>query len=451
MKFQYNRLAMFALCFAADTANAQTVPTDLALTDVCSGCPAFTTPLGIHQATGLNSLYFVNEQGGSLKILDPTNTTVTTLLNFGTGGTAPPGGFTSGGERGLLGLAFHPQFASNRFLFLSYTDGNGDTMLARYTLSSVSPPTVDVSSRLVILRVDQDFSNHNGGHITFGPDGFLYMGLGDGGSGNDPCNRGQTIVPSELNNAGTCTVDANFTSSGGNANSRALLGSMLRLDIDATTAAGSNELCAANANGSANYAIPANSPFAGSALVAGACDEIVYYGLRNPWRFNFDRQTGDLVIADVGQGAREEVSFRPNALLATAANFGWSCREGFVAALGVCRAGDTVVSPVLDYNRNAGSSITGGYVYRGPIAQMRGVYFFADFSTSRVWTAVQTAPGVFNNQPNDANALLTAPDNVSSFGEDLLGNVYIVGYGAGRIVRLTSASSDGVILQNGFE
>ena len=439
------------LLFASLQVSAQTIPADLALTDVCTACPAFVSPLGIHQAPGLSALYFVNEQGGSLKILDPANTAVTTLVNFGTGGTAPPGGFTSGGERGLLGLVFHPQFASNRFMFLSYTDGNGDTMLVRYTLSSVSPPTLDVSSRRVILRVDQDFSNHNGGHIAFGPDGFLYLGLGDGGSSNDPCNRGQTIVPNELNNTGSCAVDTNFTGSGGNANSRALLGSMLRLDINGTTAAGTNELCAANADGSANYAIPANSPFVGSALVTGACDEILHYGLRNPWRFSFDRQTGDLVIGDVGQSAREEVSFRPNALFNTAANFGWSCREGFLAALGVCRAGDTLVGPILDYNRSAGSSITGGYVYRGPISEMRGVYFFADFSTSRVWTAVQTAPGIFNNQPNDANALFTAPDNVSSFGEDLLGNVYIVGYGAGRIVRLTSASGVDIIFRNGFE
>jgi hypothetical protein len=451
--FNRKTIAAVALLGSSASALAQTIPADLALTNFCTGCPAFTTPLGIYQNSA-SPLYFVNEQGGALKVADATAGTVTTILNFGTGGTAPPGGFTSGGERGLLGFAFHPQFASNSYIFLSYTDGAGDTMIARYTMSALSPATIDLTTRRVILRVDQDFANHNGGHIAFGPDGFLYIGLGDGGSGNDPCNRGQTITPSEIISTGQCAVDAAFTNSGGNANSRALLGAMLRIDVDGTTPDGANELCASGANGGANYAIPASNPFAGSAGFPGACDEIVHLGLRNPWRFSFDRSTGDLLIGDVGQGAREEISFRSNAQMSVAANFGWGCREGFISGpLATCRAGFLPVDPVLDYNRNAGSSITGGYVYRGPITQMRGVYFFADFNTSRIWTATQTAPGVFGNQPTDTNALRTAPSNVSSFGEDAVGNVYVVGYSNGIIYRLTSASgvNPDIILQDGFE
>ena len=432
---------------------AQTVPGDLALTDICGTCAALSNPMGLNQPDGV-SLYFVHEHTGRLKVIDENAATVTTILNFGSGGTTPPGGFSIPGsandERGFLGVAFHPMYASNRFMFVSYTDGNSDTMIARYTLSAATPPVVDLNSRVEILRVDQDFSNHNGGHIAFGPDGYLYIGMGDGGSANDPCNRAQSLTPADLNNAGSCEVDSNFVNSGGNADSRALLGSILRIDVDATTAAGSNELCAANADGSANYAIPGDNPFAGSAGVSGACDEILHLGIRNPWRFSFDRQTGDLLIADVGQNAREEVNFRAFGA-ATAVNFGWDCREGFIAAGGTCRVGDVLTDPVLDYSHTHGFSITGGFVYRGPIAQMRGVYFYADFGTSRIWTATQTSPGVFGPQPNCSNNWAVAPSNVSSFGEDNLGNVYVMGYFNGRIYRLTSASAGDNIFADQFE
>lgn len=440
--------------FCGSAALAQTLPPDLTLTDVCPGCASFSNPMGFQQAEGLD-LFFVHERGGAVKVLDADAQSISTILNFGSGGTAPPGGFhipgSSGDERGLLGMAFHPLFMSNRFMYLSYSDGNDDTMIVRYTLTTDSPPQVDLPSRRVILRADQDFSNHNGGHIAFGPDGYFYIGLGDGGSGNDPCNRGQSITPGELDGTGSCAADASFTGSGGNADSRALLGSVLRIDVDADTPAGSNQLCAANADGSANYAIPTDNPYAGNAGVANACDEILHWGIRNPWRFSFDSETGDLYIGDVGQSAREEVSFRSFATLTTAANFGWSCREGFIAAGGTCRTGSTPVDPILDYNRTAGFSITGGYVYRGPIAQMRGVYFYADFGFSRIWTATQTSPGVFGPQPNSGNAWTTAPSNVSSFGEDAAGNLYVVGFGNGRIYQLTSASSGDDLFEDGFE
>ncbi|MCB1642810.1 MAG: PQQ-dependent sugar dehydrogenase, partial [Xanthomonadales bacterium] len=384
----------------SSAAVAQTVPPDLMLTDFCPSCPNFTTPLGIQQA-GTSGLYFVHEQGGALKAANTKTNTVSTIVNFNNGsGTPPPGGFSSGGERGLLGVAFHPLFDSNGFVYLSYNDGDGDTMLARYTLSAANPPQINLGSRLEILAVDQDFSNHNGGHIAFGPDGYLYVGLGDGGDSNDPCQRAQTLTPAEIVNSGSgCPADGSF---GGNPNSRALLGSLLRIDVDATTPVGANQLCAANSDGSANYAIPADNPFAGNAGVANACDEILHYGIRNPWRFSFDRETGDLLIGDVGQGAREEISFKAFGAI-SATNFGWDCREGFIAASGSCRAGDTLVDPVMDYPRNAGTSTTGGYVYRGPISPLRGVYFFADFNSRRVWTATQTAPGVFGPQPTNTN------------------------------------------------
>lgn len=442
--------ASLMLAAHAAPVQAQSVPADLAFSDICPTCPAFTTPLGIQQADGL-PLYFVHEQGGRIAIFDAAARTISTLLNFGSGGTAPPGGFVSGGEQGLLGLAFHPQFAANRFMFVSYSDGSGDTMVARYTLGGAAAPTVDLASRRVILRIDQDFSNHNGGHIAFGPDGYLYIGTGDGGSSNDPCNRAQSITPGDLLLTGSCTVDTGFVNSGGNPNSLALLGSMLRIDIDGETPAGSNELCASSTGGSANYAIPADNPFAGSSGVVGACDEILDFGLRNPWRFSFDSLTGDLVIGDVGQGAREEVSLRSFGAIGGAINFGWDCREGFIAASGTCRPGSTPIDPILDYGRTAGSSITGGFVYRGPIRGMGGVYFFADFNSRRVWTATETSPGVYGPQPTSTNQWALAPSNVSSFGEDARGDVYVVGYSNGRIYRLTSVSQGPVVFVNGFE
>ena len=443
-------LPLSLLLTAAAPARAQTVPADLAFTDICPSCSNFSTPLGIQQADGL-PLLFVHEQGGRVAFFNPDTLAIQTLLNFGSGGSTPPGGFVSGGEQGLLGLAFHPQFASNRFMFLSYSDGSGDTMIARYTLGGGATPTVDLGTRQVILRVDQDFSNHNGGHIAFGADGYLYIGLGDGGSANDPCNRAQTLTPGERVLTGSCTVDSSFTNSGGNANSLALLGSILRIDVDGQTPAGSNGLCASNADGSANYAIPADNPFAGNSGVAGACDEILDFGIRNPWRFSFDRLTGDLLIGDVGQNAREEVSLRAFGAISGAINFGWDCREGFIGASGTCRAGSTPVDPILDYARAAGSSITGGFVYRGPIGQMNGVYFFADFNSRRVWTATETAPGVYGPQPTSSNQWTLAPSNVSSFGEDALGNVYVVGYSNGRIYRLTSESAGSEVFRDGFE
>ncbi len=446
MKSLLRTLIIAAL--GSTTAFAQTVPPDLMLTDFCPSCASFSSPLFIQQADG-SSLYFVHEQGGAFKAVDADTGTITTIVSLGSAGL--PGGFSSGGERGLLGVAFHPLFMSNRLVFFSYSDGDGDTMLARYTLSNDNPPQINLGSRLEILAVDQDFSNHNGGHIAFGPDGYLYFALGDGGDSNDPCQRAQTLTPSEIVNTGTgCSPDASF---GGNPNSRALLGKMLRLDIDATTPAGSNQLCAANGDGSANYAIPTDNPFAGNAGVANACDEIAYYGLRNSWRFSFDRETGDLLIGDVGQGSREEIDFLPFAQLSTATNFGWDCREGFIGAGGTCRAGDTLVNPVMDYTTSlsVGRSVTGGYVYRGPITPLRGVYFFGDYLSARIWTATQTSPGVFGPQPTGANSWMVSESNVSSFGEDLAGNVYVVGYGNGRIYRLTSESFGDSVFENGFE
>ncbi len=451
---------------AASCVGAQSVPADLQLTSVCPTCDLMGTVLIVrHAGDGSNRLFIGNQAGRIRVYTGGSNYESGSFLDFSSAtGTAPPDGLTfpgTFGESGLLGLAFHPSFATNRMLFVNYTNGNGDTVVARYQTQVGNPNVVDTSSRTVILRVDQDFANHNGGNLLFGPDGFLYIGMGDGGSGNDPCNRAQSLTPSDVatnepNNA-ACVVDANFVSGGGNADSRALLGKILRINVDTTTpASASNELCGDNADGSANYAIPAGNPFAGASGVAGACDEILDYGIRNPWRFSFDRVLGDLWIGDVGQSTREEISLRRRGDVG-AINFGWDCREGFTVPqnnVGVCRPGDSLRDPVADYNRNAGQSVTGGYRYRGLIRQMDGVYLFADYLTSRVWAITETSPGVFGPAPTNANQVLIAPALVATFGEDEAGDLYVGGgNNNGRFYRFTSATAGlpQVVLANGFE
>ncbi len=444
-----------ALCASIPTF-AQTPPGDLALTDICPSCGALNSPLAVRHAGDGSGRLFIGEQNGSVRVFQGGTYLATPFLTFIGTSNVPPGGFTSGGERGLLGIAFHPNFATNRFFFVNYTDGQGDTVVARYQTQAANPNAIDTSTRTVIIRVDQDFANHNGGNILFGPDGFLYIGMGDGGSGNDPCNRAQSLTPADLvpnESTTSCPVDTPFTASGGNADSRALLGKMLRLNVDATTPASlPNELCADNGDGSANYAIPTSNPFAGAAGVSGACDEVLDYGLRNPWRFSFDRVTGDLFIGDVGQNAVEEVSFRAAGPVTGAINFGWDCREGLGMPGGVCRPGDVLTPPILSYPQSGiGQSITGGYRYRGAIPGLVGIYMFADYVSRRIWFVTETSPGVWGPQPTGSNHWALAASNVLTFGESQDGALY-VGAANGRVYRFTSATElTDLIMANGFE
>lgn len=416
-------------------------------------------PLIVRHAGDGSGRLFVVEQIGNIRVFSNGTYLATPFLTFLGAGNAPPGGFVSvggtGDERGLLGLAFHPNFAQNRYLYINYNDTPGDTVVARYQTSASNPNVVDVSTRTVILRVDQDFSNHNGGNILFGPDGYLYIGMGDGGSGNDPCNRAQSLTPSDVSaNDGTssCPADPTFVNSGGNPDSRALLGKFLRINVDATTPANAgNELCADNSDGSANYAIPADNPYLGSNRLTGACDEILHYGIRNPWRFSFDKLTGDLFIGDVGQSAQEEISYRAAGGPVEPINFGWDCREGTGSAGGTCRVGDTLTGPILSYGRTAGFSITGGYRIRGPIPGLNGLYVFADYGSRRIWFASETSPGVFGPQPTTGNNWGTAVSGVATFGEDEDGRIYLALFN-GRVYRMTSATELPITLfANGFE
>jgi len=299
----------------------------------------------------------------------------------------------AGGERGLLGLAFHRDYAGNGTFFVNYNDNSGATVIARYRVSA-DPNRADPASAQVVLTVAQPFANHNGGNLAFGPDGYLYIGLGDGGSANDPGNRAQ--------------------------NPGVLLGKMLRIDVDQGPP----------------YGIPPDNPFVGP---DDPLDEIWALGLRNPWRYSFDRLTGDLYIADVGQNSREEVDVQPAG--AAAANYGWRCMEGSqCTGLSGCVCNAPQLSlPVHDYSHALGCSITGGFVYRGcAIPELQGTYFFADFCSARIWS-FRLVGGVVSDFRERTAELAPGGglsiDAISSFGEDGAGELYIVDRG-GEIFKL---------------
>jgi glucose/arabinose dehydrogenase len=316
------------------------------------------------------------------------------------------GAISTDGERGLLGFAAAPDFATSGAFYVYLTIPNGDIELRRYRTQVANRDVADPATADVLLRVPhQQFSNHNGGWIDFGPDGFLYLAVGDGGGGGDPLENGQ---------------DRNT-----------LLGKMLRIDVASD---------AFPADPNRDYAIPAGNPFAGG----GGAPEIWAYGLRNPFRNGFDRQTGNLFIADVGQGAIEEVNLmRPTD---GGANYGWDVKEGTRAFEGTTT--ETLVDPVLEYSHGTGPregrSITGGYVYRGPVEALAGSYFFADFISGNIWSAPLRRLSVGTTLPSSEFTIRTMafqPDqgtigNPVSFGLDGAGNLYIVDFD-GEIFRIT--------------
>lgn len=439
-------LVFIGLCALAATAQGDP-PGDLALVPVVTG--GIGSPIAIRNAGDGTNRLFILGRNGQIWIKPAASGTVLTppFLNIGAGGTPPPFGLGFSGEGGLLGLAFHPNYETNRRFYIGYTDTNNDTVIVRYTAQAANPSLADTASAQVVLRVDQDSAFHKGGDLQFGPDGFLYIALGDGagGSGIDACQRAQTLRPAQLDPPGQqsdCQVDANFTSTGGNGNSRALLGKILRIDVDATTPAGANELCASSAGGSANYAIPASNPFAGTAVTAGNCDEIWAYGLRNPFRFSFDRTTGDMFIGDVGESAVEEVNFQAAGTL-VARNYGWPQCEGNVGSCG------SSIAPILTYTHasNAGpcASITGGFRYRGNILGFGGTYVFSDYCSGKVRF------GTFSGSSWSFTQFVDGPDlQHTSFGEDEAGELYLAEINGDRILKFSSAAVD-VVFRNDFE
>lgn len=298
----------------------------------------------------------------------------------------------SGQEQGLLSMAFHPDFESNEVFYVNYTDLSGNTAIARYR-AGVGDDQADGDSGVVLLRIAQPFRNHNGGQIAFGPDGYLYVGTGDGGSANDPKGNGQNLDT--------------------------LLGKMLRFDVSDPDV----------------LAIPPGNPFVGD---PAARDEIWAYGLRNPWRFMFDRETGDLYIADVGQNRLEEVHFVARAQLdGPALNFGWNTLEGSKCfGRGECdRTG--LEEPVAEYGHDQGCSITGGFVYRGQERpELTGVYLYADWCSGLIWALIPDGRGGWMS-----GIVGQAAIGISSFGEDEAGEIYVTGMFTGGLYEVVVATA----------
>jgi glucose/arabinose dehydrogenase len=327
-----------------------------------------------HAGDGTGRLFIV-EQAGRILIFQNGNLEKTPFLDV-------RDRVTSGGELGLLSVAFHPDFRNNGRFFVNYTDRrpNLKSFISEYHVSSGNP-NLALPDEKVILTFDQPFANHKGGQLRFGPDGYLYNGTGDGGSGGDPLGNGQ--------------------------NTSTLLGKILRIDVD----------------GGTPYAIPLGNPFSGG----GGLLEIWAYGLRNPWRFSFDRLTGRLFAGDVGQNSYEEID-----LISRGGNFGWNIMEGnhcYSPQTGCDSTG--LILPIDEYNHALGNAVIGGYVYRGEqYPALKGVYLFGDFGSSRIWALTETDQGTWTR-----TQLLTAGFDISSFGEDESGELYVVNYG-GSLHRL---------------
>ena len=372
---------VFAFFFAGLLA----AQTKIALNVYAGG---FTRPVDIVNAG--DSRLFIVEQRGIIKIIDGNGQVLSTpFLDI----DARVG--SQGNEQGLLGLAFHPDYANNGFFYVNYTNNSGDTRIARFKVSADNPNVAYPNSEKLLLPVDQPYSNHNAGDLTFGPDGYLYFGLGDGGSGGDPQNNGQTAT--------------------------AYLGKMLRIDVD---------------NGDP-YAIPPTNPFKDTDFYL---DEIWATGLRNPWRFSFDRLTGDLWIGDVGQDAWEEIDFQP-ASSTGGENYGWRCYEGnhVYSMSGSCPDMSQLTFPVAEYSHSGGvgCSVNGGFVYRGQAyPALYGKYFYSDYCSGRFWTLTPDGQGGWDNEEvlNGANSTFV------SFGEDKDGELYVSALN-GNVYRLTDVCS----------
>jgi glucose/arabinose dehydrogenase len=345
-------------------------------------------PVDIANARDGSGRLFIVEQPGRIRVSKNGQLTATPFLDL----TA----FVQfGGEQGLLGLAFHPRFRDNGLFFVNYTRrDDGATVVARYRVSADDPNRADPTSGVQLLLIPQPFANHNGGALKFGPDGYLYVATGDGGSANDPGNRAQ--------------------------NTFEWLGKLLRIDVDRGVP----------------YAIPADNPFASG---TGGRPEVWAYGLRNPWRIAFDRQTGDLYIGDVGQGEVEEVDFVP-AGTGAGANFGWHVMEGSRCTDlggGPACGSSVLTSPVIEYTHAFGCSIIGGSVYRGTqVAALFGRYVYGDLCSGTVWSAARNVNGVWTTRQELATSFA-----ITTFGEDEAGELYVANANDGTVHRIAADST----------
>ena len=356
-------------------------PAQLPQLTLASFVSGLSSPLDLQAPDDSSGRLFVVEQEGRIKIIRNGSVVSSPFLDI-------TSKVSSGGERGLLGLAFHPDFAQNGRFYLNYTRDSGQlqTVIAEYRVSAANTDQADPSSERILFTVDQPFANHNGGQLAFGTDGFLYIALGDGGGTGDPNGNAQSL--------------------------QTLLGKILRIDVNTTS-------------GGRQYGIPSDNPFVGG----GGLPEIYAYGFRNPWRFSVDSPTGRIFVADVGQSSREEID-----LLEKGANFGWNVMEGsqcFEPSTGCNMNG--LVLPITDYGRDEGGTVIGGYVYHGSsIAALQNVYVFGDFISGNLWGLQRQTDGTWTR-----TRLASTDRNISSLGQDQAGELYVVDY-AGSVWRVTA-------------
>lgn len=356
-------------------------PAEYVWTPVVNG---LRSPIGMAHAGDGSGRVFILEQSGAIRILKDEMLAPAPFLDIIANVSS------EGNEQGLLGLAFHPRYTENGYFYVNYTRRpDGATVIARYQVSADDPDRADPNSEMELMVIEQPYANHNGGAVVFGPDGYLYLALGDGGAAGDPHNNGQS--------------------------KDSLLGKILRVDVD----------------GGEPYTVPADNPFAGG----GGAPEIWAYGLRNPWRIAFDRLTGDLFIADVGQNQWEEINHLP-ADAAGGANFGWNFFEASHPYQGALPPGISVIAPVAEYSHaEGGCSVTGGSVYRGQaLPGWQGIYIYGDYCTGNVWGLLMDAAGNWQSRLQFTNV-----GRIASFGEDEAGEIYLLDR-MGAVYRLEAQS-----------
>jgi glucose/arabinose dehydrogenase len=378
---------MFAVgCSNNGGPNSSAPPSPLPAPTLTLLVSGLSSPLGLEQPNDGSGRLFVVEQGGRIKIIQNGGVLATPFLDV-------TSKISTGSEMGLLGVTFHPNYSANGKLYVNYTrtvSGQIQSVIAEYTASPANANQVNIATERILLTVDQvsNFTNHKAGQLAFGPDGLLYFGLGDGGSGGDPFGHGQSTAT--------------------------LLGKMMRIDVNST-------------DPGLQYHVPSDNPFVGG----GGLPEIWAFGFRNPWRFSFDRGTGRLFIADVGQDQFEEVDIGQKG-----GNYGWNTMEGmhcFNPPSGCNTTG--LILPITEYSHAEGNAVIGGFVYRGMnLPSLRGVYVFGDLGTGKIFVLQETSPNVFNR-----TLLMTTGKTISTFGQDQAGELYLVDIGTGSIFKIAAS------------